>query len=700
MAMNVLTSRRGDGSVLRSVLPRRRQAGRGARRAATPITVLPLPEAGQAGGLHRRGRHVRLHARRASPPSSTPATRSRCAWRSRGTGNLANVTAPAVAGRRPLPRLRRAAGEGRGRRRAPRLRAGRHSASAPASRELPRGALQLLRSAQRAPTARSRRGPTPLTVRAAAAGQAPRSSTPASQRADSGRRREPLGRDIVYIKDAPGDLAAARPRLYQRAWFLASCSSLPVALFAALCGLCAPARAPGRRPAPGALPAGRARGAPGARRARQARAGGRRGSTTSCPRRSAAYLGAKLDLPPGAVERERVAGAARRRTAAARRCANASARSSSSSSRRATRRAQVGAAERDDRAASWPAASSTASSARAGCERRLAAGVLLALLVRRRVVRSVARADEATPQTAFFQGNQAYAAGRYARRDRAPTSRCATAGQESGALDFNLGNALFKDGQLAAPSPATSAPAGCCRAIPTCRPICTYARELAQAPRRGDAALAAARVSRSPRAPPAASWRVLASLCWWAFWVLLAARVLVPRLRLGLGRAAAAVAGVSTWLSPPASGCAWPRSSCATPPSSPQRRTRGALRAVGDRHRALPGCARHARSTSPRSATAGCRCAAPTAAAAGSRPTRSNASDEEVARRWFGSTSSAGPFDQRPSDERPGQQVRAALRVCSADPAGTEARATGLVVGCPSGVSSRAMPSGGSHLRC
>jgi hypothetical protein len=37
---------------------------------------------------------------------------------------------------------------------------------------------------------------------------------------------------------------------------------------------------------------------------------------------------------------------------------------------------------------------------------------------------------------------------------------------------------------------------------------------------------------------------VVASLCWWAFWLLLTMRVVLPRLRAGLGRAAWVAAGL------------------------------------------------------------------------------------------------------------------------------------------------------------
>jgi tetratricopeptide (TPR) repeat protein len=155
---------------------------------------------------------------------------------------------------------------------------------------------------------------------------------------------------------------------------------------------------------------------------------------------------------------------------------------------------------------------------------------------------SAARADETSPQGAFYQGNQAYAAGHYAEAIHAYEA-VRDAGWESAALDFNLGNALFKDGQSA-------------------RAIASYERARRLLPRDPDIqtnlAFALEHAQVPVEAPPL--WKrlafpfatratgselaVLASVCWWAFWLLLAARVLMPRLRLGLARAAGVTAAL------------------------------------------------------------------------------------------------------------------------------------------------------------
>jgi tetratricopeptide (TPR) repeat protein len=161
--------------------------------------------------------------------------------------------------------------------------------------------------------------------------------------------------------------------------------------------------------------------------------------------------------------------------------------------------------------------------------------MVLALLCAGAVL-SAARADEAAPQTAFFQGNQAYADGRYADAIRAYQS-LRDGGIDSGALEFNLGNAFFKEGQLARAIASYERARRLLPRDPDVQANLTYALELAQVP-----------------AEPRPLWRrlvfplatratgselaVFASLCWWIVWLVLAARILWPRLRLVLARAA------------------------------------------------------------------------------------------------------------------------------------------------------------------
>ena len=174
-------------------------------------------------------------------------------------------------------------------------------------------------------------------------------------------------------------------------------------------------------------------------------------------------------------------------------------------------------------------------------ERHLAASVALAFSCAAALL-APAHADDATPQTAFFQGNQAYAAGHYGEAVSAYQS-VRDGGEESGALDFNLGNALFKDGQLA-------------------RAIASYERARRLLPRDPDVqanlAYALERAKVADEASPlwerllfpfaaratGSELAVVASVCWWALWLLLGVRVLVPRRRSGLTRAAWAAAAL------------------------------------------------------------------------------------------------------------------------------------------------------------
>ena len=139
-----------------------------------------------------------------------------------------------------------------------------------------------------------------------------------------------------------------------------------------------------------------------------------------------AYLGAKLDLPPGAIERERcwrawhgngTAPETRERVARFLRARRARVRYAPD--RRSHRRA---APPRS----SWPRRSSTGSSASATGS-TATSPPRSPVAARRSRAAGTGGADEVAPQTAFFQGNQAYAEGRYGDAVH-PTNRCAAAG--------------------------------------------------------------------------------------------------------------------------------------------------------------------------------------------------------------------------------------------------------------------------------
>jgi tetratricopeptide (TPR) repeat protein len=377
------------------------------------------------------------------------------------------------------------------------------------------------------------RGPVPLTVRAAAAGKA--QVLDAAPAAPAAPAAQPLGRDIVYIKDAPGALRSRGAALYQRSWFVVL-QLLPPLLFA---GAWAYVRRRERLAADPRLVRFRQAGREARRAlaALQAQAAGDPTFYDALSAALAAYLGAKLDLPPGAVERDRVA---------ARLTANGCG---------ATVGERAGALfdviERARYAPSGDAAAERATVLRLagelidglerarGLDRRIAAGIAFVLIGVASMAAGV-RGEEATPQTAFFAGNQAYAGGNYDAAIRAYDSVLAS-GQESGGLFFNLGNAFFKDGQLGRAIASYERARRLLPRDPDVQANLQYAREQAgveQAERPLWKRLAFPFATRANGTELA----VLASLCWVALWVVLTVRLLVPRLRVGLGRAAAVAA--------------------------------------------------------------------------------------------------------------------------------------------------------------
>ena len=525
MAMNMVTGRRGMDPMFDSFFPAEAKAVE-VRAEPARLTVLPLPDQGKpadfAGAVGRFD--FTLSAKPTALDVGDPIT---LRMQITGAGNLANVTAPSV----PVDDSFRAydaqpvKGEDGAERRVfeqvviPKV-ADVH--------ELPAVRFTFFDPEARAYRTISQ-GPTALTVRAV------RESKPEVVDANQSTEQlqpkaQALGRDIVYIKDAPGSLQPRGPHLYQRAWFLLV-QVAPVGLFAALWAY---ARRRDRLAADPRLvrfrQAGRA-----ARRALAALGGGEADARfyDQLSAALASYLSAKLDLPPGAVDRERVlarldgdgcASEMRERVGALFQLVEQAryAPSQVSAAERKTAlelaRVIIDDLERERR-----------------LERHLAAGVALALLCAGALL-APARADEATPQTAFFQGNQAYAAGRYGDAVRAYES-VREAGQESGALDFNLGNALFKDGQVARAIASYERARRLLPRDPDVQANLAYARDLVQVP---DEAAPLWKRLAFPLAGRAtgSELAVLASLCWWALWLLLAARVLWPGQRLGLGRAA------------------------------------------------------------------------------------------------------------------------------------------------------------------
>lgn len=367
------------------------------------------------------------------------------------------------------------------------------------------------------------RGPLPIEVTAAAPGRAGVVDA-APTAAPTAAAEAPLGRDIVYIKDAPG---ALRPRTGEPspAWWLGVLAP-PALLFAAIQGW---TRRRDRLAADPRLVRFRAAG----REARQALAAARalagRQRSDAVNAALTAYLGAKLDLPPGAVEPERVA---RRLDAAG---AGEAARADVARFFALAEAARYASGGGDGLLEVAERVVAALERERA-LERRL--GALLAVLCAATLLAGGAHADEPA-QASFFQGNQAYAAGRYDEAIAA-YERVRSAGQESGALLFNLGNAYLKRGDLG-------------------RAIARYERAAWLSPRDPDVAanLAFARERANITAPSPPLWQRLAAplasratgvelaggfaALWWALWGLLAARLLRPRSAALLTRAAVIV---------------------------------------------------------------------------------------------------------------------------------------------------------------
>ncbi len=144
------------------------------------------------------------------------------------------------------------------------------------------------------------KGPIPIEVQAAAPSHAGVvDSAPAV--APTPATEAPLGHDIVYIKDAPGAVRPRGERASRGAWLVLL--ALPVALFAALQAW---ARRRDRLAGDPRLLRFRAAGRDAQRALAVARAQNGRERVDAISGAVTSYLAAKLDLPPGAVERDRV----------------------------------------------------------------------------------------------------------------------------------------------------------------------------------------------------------------------------------------------------------------------------------------------------------------------------------------------------------------------------------------------------------
>lgn len=381
-------------------------------------------------------------------------------------------------------------------------------------------------------------GPIPLSVRPAATGERPAVLSAAEPAPRKVEPPAPLGRDIVYIKDAPGKLAPPSVPFHASLQFVLLQAAPPIAFLALLLVM-------RRRERLGADPG----------LVRFRRAGGKVRRRLGALSQNAAandafydelaaaltaYLGDKLDLPPGAVDRDRVLG-------------RLSANGSSADLRESVERffALVegaryapGASGQGDRSAALALAGGIVErlerARRASGRRPFALALLLSVTVATSLFGAEGGPGEREPNTVFFQGNAAYSEGRYADAARL-YEQVFAAGRESPELYFNLGNAYFKNGEIG-------------------RAILNYERARRRAPRdpdvRTNLSYAEEIAETAADEPPLwqrvvfplafrASARELAvtfTAAWWALWALLGVRQYGGRARAGFGRAAAVAA--------------------------------------------------------------------------------------------------------------------------------------------------------------
>ena len=390
--------------------------------------------------------------------------------------------------------------------------------------------------------------PIPLTVRPSAhAQQAPEIVGGRPVEPAVPTRPETLGRDIVFIKDAPGTLRPIGVRLYHAPlWWLAQV--LPIGLFAA-----AASYANRRRRLTGDVRYARFTRA--GRAARSALADARtaleRGDLTGGHDAVAGalrdYLAAKLDLPPGRIAESApvelraagVDGAVAERVADFFAGCEAARFTPSGASRaeleQALERADaiVRALERARRIA--PARAMGMAAVLALAARALAAG-----------------GDNAS--ALFIRANGLYGDARYAEA-AAAYEQILAGGVESGAVQFNLGNAHLKAGDVGRAILAYERASRLTPADPDLLANLRFARELAR-----DVAEPSV-VERlvfplAGRASTSALALVTAA-CWWLFWLALALGALVPAARslargvalaIGLAGVVVGASAVHRWL--------------------------------------------------------------------------------------------------------------------------------------------------------
>lgn len=495
------------------------------------LDVLPLPEQGKppdfSGAVGRFALAVR-----ATPLELAVGDPVTLTYTLSGEGDLASVTPPALAGSDTL-------------RVYPVQAAAVPAGNAAGTRVFEQVVIPQQPGPQRLPPVRfswfdpearayrtAEQPPITLTVRPAPQGSGPQ--IVGGPAATTGRPEEALGRDIVFIKEAPGTLAPIGSGLWLSPLFWAV-QLVPLLVLGAAMLVARRRERLGTdtryarftragRAARGALAEARAalgQGDAGAFHDRVARA-------------VRDYLTAKLDLPPGAVTAEQVS--ARLREAGLADGVADEVRAFFSACEVA-RFAPAVSGDGDlrrtlDRAEEIVR---TLERSRGLARVATAAVVLLALLG------GVAGGAEETPQALFFRGNALYADGRYADA-AAVYERLLGGGVASANTYFNLGNAYLKAGDVGRAVLAYERARRLAPGDPDLRANLGFAREQAAAQ---EPAPWWARVV-FPFAAARASDTLLrwAAATWWALALLLGVRQLVPAAGRVASRAAVVAAVV------------------------------------------------------------------------------------------------------------------------------------------------------------
>jgi tetratricopeptide (TPR) repeat protein len=496
------------------------------------LDVLPLPEEGKPADFSGAVGRFAL-AVRAAPLDVAAGDPVTLTYTLTGDGDLSSVTAPAVAesaGFRvyPVQPVAAAAGAAPGTRTFEQVIIPQHP-----------GPLRLppVRFTWFDPDARSYRAaehpPITLTVRPAAQATGPQIVGGAGGKATT--PAEPLGRDIVFIKESPGRLTPLGARRWRDPlfWIL---QLVPLLLWAAAVAIARHRRRLGSD----------------ARYARFTRAGravrvalddaGRvleGGDVAGFHDRVAGairdYLTAKLDLPPGAVTADLVS--ARLREAGVADGVASEVRAFFAACEVA-RFAPVVAADGDLRRTLAQAKRIVRTLERTRRLAPVATAAAAAVLV---VLAGAARAADETPQALFFRGNAQYADGRYA--DAAATyERVLAAGVASANTYFNLGNAYLKAGRVGNAVLAYERAARLAPGDPDLRANLAFAREQAGTTEP---------VPWWQRLlfPLAARWSsdallAGAAVAWWMLMLLLVVRLAFPAVHRAASRAALA-AGIA-----------------------------------------------------------------------------------------------------------------------------------------------------------